>query len=248
MQGEFLEEDSLGSAVIGDSVALKMFTQPLAQSVLFSNASFHVSGVCVDPINNGKVTYVHMRALERFCGVSGPNILLIRLDPSIDRSIVLNRLRSVVAVLNGDFNVLELRQTVEANVSFLDYVWSTVITIPLFALAAAAFCLTDYVALTTSQQKEEYGILRAVGARPRTVLKIIVVQNMIVVLSSFGAGLALGLILSLLFLVQKPFVSACGVLEITAGMIVVLVVTFALSLYPSFRFSRKTTLKLIQEP
>lgn len=247
MQGEFLKEDCLGSAVIGDSLALKMFSQPLVQSIMLSNASFHISGVCVDPINNGKVTYVHMRALERLCGVSGPNILLFRLDPSSDRSDVLNRLRSVVAVLNGNFEVLELRETVEKNAGFLGYVWSTVATVPIFALAAAAFCLTDYVALMTSQQKEEFGILRAVGARPRTVLKIVVAQNVIVLLSSFGAGVAVGLMLSLLFLVQKPFVSAYGMLEISAGMLSVLAVTFAFSLYPSVRLSKKPTLELIRE-
>lgn len=247
MQGEFLKEDRLGSAVIGDSLALKMFSQPLVQSIMFSNASFHVSGVCVDPINNGKVTYVHMRTLESLCGVSGPNILLVRLDHSSDRSDILNRLRFVVTGLNGNFEVLELRETVEKNAGFLGYVWSTVATVPLFALAAAAFCLTDYVALTTSQQKEEFGILRAVGARPRTVLKIVAAQNMIVLLSSFGAGVAVGLMLSLLFLVQKPFVSTYGMLEISTGMLLVLAVTFAFSLYPSVRLSKKPILELIRE-
>jgi ABC-type antimicrobial peptide transport system permease subunit len=247
MQGEFLKEDSLGSVVIGDSLALKMFSQPLVQSIMFSNASFHVSGVCVDPINNGKVIYIHMKALASFCGVSGSNILLIRLDPSADRSVVLNRLKSVVAVLNGNFEVLELRETVEKNVGFLGYVWSMVATTPLFASVAAAFCLADYVALTTSQQKEEFGILRAVGARPKTILKILVAQNVIVLVSSFGAGLAVGLMFSLLFLIQKPFVSTYGLLEIFAGMISVLAVVFAFSLYPSFRLSRKPTLELIRE-
>ncbi len=251
MQGEFLKENMLGNAVIGDSLALKMFSQPLVQSVMFMNASFHVSGVCVDPINNGKVTYIHIRALEGLCRVPGPNILLVRLDPSLDRSDVLNRLKAVVASLNGslngNFEVLELRETVEKNSGFLGYVWSTVATIPLFALAAAAFCLTDYVALTTSQQKAEFGILRAVGARPRTVLKIVTAQNLIVLLSSFGAGVAVGLMLSLLFLVQKPFVSVYGMLEISGGMLSVLAVTFAFSLYPSVRLSKKPTLELIRE-
>jgi ABC-type antimicrobial peptide transport system permease subunit len=251
MQGEFLKENSLGNAVIGDSLALKMFSQPLVQSIKFMNASFHVSGVCVDPINNGKVTYVHIRALEEMCRAIGPNILLIRLDPSSNRSDVLNRLNSAVAglnaSLNGNFEVLELRETVEKNAGFLGYVWSTVATIPLFALVAAAFCLTDYVVLTTRQQKAEFGILRAVGARPRTILKIVTAQNVIVLLSSFGAGVVAGLMLSLLFLVQKPYVSAYGMLEISAGMLSVLGVTFAFSLYPSVRLSKKPTLELIRE-
>jgi ABC-type antimicrobial peptide transport system permease subunit len=86
-----------------------------------------------------------------------------------------------------------------------------------------------------------------VGARPRTVLKIVTAQNLIVLLSSFGAGVAVGLMLSLLFLVQKPFVSVYGMLEISAGMLSVLAVTFAFSLYPSVRLSKKPTLELIRE-
>jgi len=248
MEGEFLKENRLGNAVIGDSLALKMFKQPLVEGVMLMNANFHVVGLCVDPINNGKITYIHIRDLESLCGISGPNIVLVKLDPLADRLDVLNRLKSVVAGLNGKFEVLELREVVEKNTGFLGYVWSEVVTIPLFALAAAAFCLTDYVALTTSQQKVEFGILRAVGARPREVLKIITAQNVTVLLSSFGAGVAVGLMLTLLFLIQKPFVSAYGLLEIFGGMLSVLTVTFAFSLYPSIRFSRKPALELIQEP
>jgi ABC-type antimicrobial peptide transport system permease subunit len=115
-------------------------------------------------------------------------------------------------------------------------------------LAAAVFCLTDYVALTTSQQKVEFGILRAVGARPRAVLKIVAAQNVIVLLSSFGVGVEIGLMFSLLFLVQKPSVSVYGILEIFGGMLSALAITFVLSLYLAVRFSRKPILELIREP
>ena len=247
MQGEFLKDQDMGSAVIGDSVALKMFTRPLVQSVMFNNASFRISGVCVDPINNGKVMYVHMKVLEDLCDVSSPNIILVKLDPSSGRSDVLNKIRSTVAVFNDDFEVLELRENVEKNIGFLGYVWSAVTTIPLFVLGAAAFCLTDYVSLTTSQQKEEFGILKAVGAKSRTILKIVASQNLIVLLSSFGAGVAIGLMLSLLFLIQKPFISVYGTVEISAGLLSVLAVIFAFSLYPALRFSKKPALDLIRE-
>jgi ABC-type antimicrobial peptide transport system permease subunit len=248
MQGEFLKESTLGKAVVGDSLALKMFKQPLVQDIMMMNSNFHVVGVCVDPINNGKVTYVHITDLENISGVSGPNIVLVKLDPLADRSNVLNRLKSTVAGLNGKFEVLELREIVEKNSGFLGYVWSRVVTIQLLALAAAVFCLTDYVALTTSQQKVEFGILRAVGGRPRAVLKIVAAQNVIVLLSSFGVGVEIGLMFSLLFLVQKPSVSVYGILEIFGGMLSALAITFVLSLYLAVRFSRKPILELIREP
>lgn len=247
MQGELLREDSLESAVVGDSIAIKMFNQPLVQSITFSDAVFRVSGVCVDPVHNGKVTYVHIKALETLYGVSGPNVLFIGLDRSLERANALDELTSLVVGLKNDFDVYELREVVKKNAGFLSYVWSAVATVPLLTAAAAAFCLADYVALTTSQQRVEFGILRAVGARPKTVLKIVIAQNSIVLFASFGAGVAVGLMLSLLFLVQKPFFSAYGVLEMSIELLSVLGAIFVFSLYPSIRFARKSTVELIQE-
>ena len=69
MEGEFLREGDSLDAVLGDTEAQKMFEAPLYQNVSLFGKDFHITGVCLDPINNGNVTYVPLRSLQRVSGV-----------------------------------------------------------------------------------------------------------------------------------------------------------------------------------
>jgi putative ABC transport system permease protein len=120
--------------------------------------------------------------------------------------------------------------------------------IPLLTLVAGALCLVGYVALTINEQRQEFGILRAVGARSRTVLAIMSGQNIIISLSSFGAGVAVGLMLSLLLLIQQPVITVYGAMEIAVELLAILFAVFAFSLFPTVRFARKPVLEIIREP
>jgi ABC-type lipoprotein release transport system permease subunit len=74
LEGEFLKKDKSWEAVIGDSIAHKMFTLPLKQELIVfgreSNRFFNVTGVCVDPLNNGNVIYVPLEDLQNVTGIS----------------------------------------------------------------------------------------------------------------------------------------------------------------------------------
>ena len=89
MQGQFLKAEDAWEAVIGDSIAQTVFSQPLVQSIRMQNKTFSIVGVCFDPINNGNVTYVPLKKLQNITNVSHPNIVLIKLDPSVDRTATL---------------------------------------------------------------------------------------------------------------------------------------------------------------
>jgi len=248
MQGEFLQVNRTDGAVVGDSIALTMFSQPLVQGISFANSSFHVVGIVVDPINSGKVTYLHIKALQKLTGSADPNVVLVQIDSGANRSEVLNRLSAMAKTFNMNFEVVDLEQVLRQNIDFLGYVWSTITLIPLLTLVAGALCLVGYVALTIYEQRQEFGILRAVGARSRTVLAIMSGQNIIISLSSFGAGVAVGLMLSLLLLIQQPVITVYGAMEIAVELLAILFAVFAFSLFPTVRFARKPVLEIIREP
>ena len=88
-QGKFLKAEDAWEAVIGDSIAQTMFSQPLVQSIRMQNKTFSIVGVCLDPINNGKVTYVPLEKLQSVFNVSNPNIVFVKLDPSANRAATL---------------------------------------------------------------------------------------------------------------------------------------------------------------
>lgn len=244
LDGEFLKDDDSWQAVIGDSISQRMFTMPLNQSIKILNRSFDVVGVCLDPINNGKVTYVPLKALQNATGISRPNIMMIRIDLSSDRAEVLTQIRTSAKAVDPEFDALELQETLNNSLDFLSYIWSTVMFMPLIVLVTASLSLLCYVLLAINDQRQEFGIMRAIGANPGTVAKIISMQSFIVLISSYAAGVAIGIILTLMILMQNPLVTSYSILEIAGWLLIALATTFCFSLYPAIKFSKRPILEI----
>jgi len=247
IEDDFLEENSEWGVVVGDSLARKMFSAPLSQSILFRGRIFYVIGVCLDPINNGNVTYVSLQVLQNAIDVSKPNVVMVRVD-SANRAEILEEIETAVEDVDPEFRVFELNEVLDANLSFLGHIWSIIMFLPLLSLIAASLCLIGYVVLAIADQRRELGVLRALGIKPKTVAKIVSEQSFIILLSSFGAGVPIGIILTLLILVPEPIVTGYTVLEIAGWLLVALLVVFASSLYPIVKFARKPILEIMNQP
>jgi ABC-type antimicrobial peptide transport system permease subunit len=251
LDGSFLS--ATWQAVVGDTLSKNLFSDPLAsdqhtaQGLIVLGRSLTVVGVCLDPINNGKVAYVSFQTLQNASGVLGPNVALLKPDPSIDRTTFLNQLRANVSAINPEFAVFDLNEVLDKSLGFVSYTWSTVTILPLFSLVAASLCLVGYVMLAVDEQRQEFGVLRAVGAKPSMVLNVVSGQSLLVLLSSYGIGIAFGIIATLLILVQEPLVTVYTVFEISGFLTVALIATFISSLYPALRFARKPLLEMMRQ-
>jgi ABC-type lipoprotein release transport system permease subunit len=245
LDGEFLKENQSWEAVIGDSLAQGMFTVPLNQGISLHGEAFDIVGVCLDPINNGNVTYVRLKDLENTTGVSKPNIVMVKISPLANRMAVLSNLTTEIESLNSEFDVLDLNEVLDKNLSFVGYIWSTIMFLPLISLFAASLCLIAYVMLTITEQRQEFGVLRALGANPKTIIKIVSGQSLVVLLSSCAAGIAFGIIVTLLILVPEPIVTGFTVAEISGWLLTALAATFIFSLYPAIRFAKKPILEIM---
>jgi len=245
IKGRFLNTEDALEAVIGDSISQTMFSQPLSQSIRLQNRTFSIVGVCVDPINNGKVTYVPLEQLQNLTNTSNPNIVLVKLDPSADRSATLTQIKDEIASVNSDLTVFEVDEVLQKNLSFLGSAWSTVMLLPLFTLTSAALCLIGYTMLAVDEQRQEFAILRATGTKPNAVIAILAVQSLVVLLSSFAVGISLGVITTLLILVPNPVVTTVTLLEVAAWLFTALAGMFLLSLYPAARFAKTPILKIM---
>ena len=136
------------------------------------------------------------------------------LDSSVDRSSVILQIQKRLAHVNSDLTVFELNEALEKNIGFLETIWSVVMFIPLFTLGAATLCLIGYLLLTVDEQHQEFAVLRAIGAKPKTVVTILATQSLIVLLSSFAVGISRGVIITLLILTPQPVVTSFTILEI----------------------------------
>jgi putative ABC transport system permease protein len=247
VDGAFPSSSNADEAVVGDTVSTEMFTDPLAQKVRVFNMSLDVVGVCIDPINNGRVVYVPIKMLENLIGAQGPNLALVGIDPSVNRTDFLSRLYAVVHSQDANFTVLDLQYALSRSVDYLGYVWSPILFLPLLSLVTACLVLVGFVVLTIDEHRQEFGVLRAVGASPRAVIRVVSAQNMFIVLPSYGVGVALGIMITELILVQNPLVTSFTLLKIAGLLAVGLVATFLSSLYPALRFAHKPLLETMRE-
>jgi len=245
IKGRFLNNEDTLEAVIGDSISQTMFSQPLLQSIRLQNLTFSIAGVCVDPINNGKVTYVPLEQLQNLTNTSNPNIVLVKLYSSADRSATLTQIKGEITSVNSDLTVFELNEVLQENLSFLGSTWSTVMLLPLFTLASAALCLIGYTMLAVDEQRQEFAILRATGTKPNAVTAILAIQSIVVLLSSFAVGISLGVITTLLILVPNSVVTTVTILEVATLLFTALAGMFLLSLYPAARFAKTPILKIM---
>ena len=245
VQGRLLENANETNCVIGDSIANTMFSQPLAQSLKTANQQFAIIGVCVDPINNGKVAYVPLRTLQEAKGVGAPNIVFAALDPNVDLTALKEQITAIVKSTSSDLMVFELDDIVDKNTAFLGSSWSTVMLLPTFSMSSAALCLMAYVMLAIDEQRQEFGILRAIGAKPKAVTNILAVQSGIVLLSSCGFGLSLGTITTMMVLMRQPLVTSLTIVEIAGWLLATIAGMFILSLVPAFKLSKTPLLRIM---
>jgi putative ABC transport system permease protein len=117
--------------------------------------------------------------------------------------------------------------------------------LPLLTLASAAMSLVGYMMLSVDEQRQEFAMLRAVGAKPRLIVGISAIQGAIVLFSSFGVGLSLGVIGTLLILMAHPLVTGVTIASIGAWLLSALAAMYLLSLYPAFKLSKAPILKIM---
>jgi len=255
VKGRFLTAEETDEAVIGDSIAQTMFSSdphagihladPLLQGIRLQNWSFSIVGVVVDPINNGKVTYVLIEKLQNLTGISDANMVLVKIDKSADRSAVLAQIKNEVSRVNAVFSAFDLDEVRQENLGFLGSAWSAVMLLPLFTLTSATLCLIGYSMLALEEQRQEFAVLRAMGAKPETVVTILAIQSLIVLISSLAVGVSLGIIITLMILTQQPVVTIFSILEISGWLSAALVGMLLLSLWPAVKFAKKPILKIM---
>jgi ABC-type antimicrobial peptide transport system permease subunit len=258
--GQFLNSTSNLEAIVGDTVALVMYKSydiplgnrkqtiigdPLREGIRIQNTTFSITGICLDPINNGIVTYVSLNVLEEITGISNPNIILISVDSSANYANTLSQVQEVLATVDSDLIAIDLNQVLYENVNFLGSLWSVIMLLPIFALVAAAICLINYLMIAIDEQRQEFGILRATGGKPRTIMSILAVQSFTVLISSFAVGTSIGTIITILILTTEPVVSAFTILIISSLLLVALSGIFLISLYPAIKFSKKSMVEIM---
>jgi ABC-type antimicrobial peptide transport system permease subunit len=253
IKGRFLTNNA--EAVIGDSLAGTMYVQdlkaninmsdPLLEGIAVAGGAFNIVGVCIDPINNGYVTYVSLEGLKSATGIAHNNLIIAELSNSIDRNLAIGEIQDTVEPYG--LEVYDLNLSVEKNAAFLSLSWQTVMLLPLATLVSAAICLVAYMMLAIDEQHQEFAIIRAIGAKPSFIVSISAIQSAVVLLSSFGVGLSFGTIITYMILIANPTITPVTIILIAGWLIGALTAIFILSLYPAIKLSKKPILQIMAQ-
>ena len=241
--GRGLNKTDMHSALVGDSLTMILLTSPEKQGIELLNNEFRITGVCQDPLNNGNVIYVPLKALRSISGQNEPNLLLLQIDPS-ELSHTVTRIREEIEGTGLD--MVELDEVLQKHLSFLNTGWSLVALAPLFSLAAAVLCLSGYMTLLISTQRRDLVIMKAIGVKLQGITKIVLVQALIIVLVSGAVGLSAGLLISF-FLLPEPVISVASIVTIFLSFFLALAFLAICSLYPTVRTVKKSVIKAISE-
>jgi ABC-type branched-subunit amino acid transport system ATPase component len=175
------------------------------------------------------------------CGPSGSGkTTLLNIISGIDRPT-----SGKVFVLGEDLTVFDLNEPLEKNAGFLEATWSVIMFLPLFSLVAATLSLIAYLVLVIDEQRHEFAVLRAMGAKSKTVIAILAVQSLLVLLSSFAIGISFGVIITLMILMAQPVVTSYTLILIAGWLFAALFGMFILSFWPALRFAKKPILKIM---
>lgn len=241
--GRRLEEMGPNGALIGNSVALKTFDNALEQVFKMSDLEFNITGVCIDPVNNGEVIYAPISTLSSLHGEHGCNLLLLQID-SRNHAETLSRIEAEI----NDTNLMlfDLNTVLNSHTRFLDYTWSMVLPLSLSSLLNAVFCLLGYMALALMSQRRDLGIMMALGAKPRTMIKILLSQSLMLVIISGVVGVSLGLAVTFTFFIPEATISQSSLLMVAGSILLVLSVMSVSGVYPAMNIARRPTSETIR--
>jgi len=225
-------------------LALEIFTDFQKQDVEIFDQRFTIAGVCLDPLNNGKVVYVPLKTLlpqDQSCY----NLLLLKIESSLYSQVV----TEIETNISGTrLELLELNGVLEKHLGFLNIVWSSIMLLPLLSLVTAIICLLSYMMLSVAGQQHEFGVMRALGTKPKGILKIVLAQALIIVLISGTAGVFIGLVIAFVFLIPEPILTFQNIVTIAAWMLLASGILSLSSLYPAAKVVKKPVASIITQP
>ncbi len=99
--------------------------------------------------------------------------------------------------------------------------------------------------LSIAGQQREFGIMRALGAKPRSIMKIIFTQALLITLVSGAIGISVGLFVTFVFLIPEPVVSQYTLVSVAGWLLLALGLLCLSSLYPAMKAVKKSVVGAI---
>jgi len=201
--GFLQSSDAQYTMIAGDSLVGNIVQMPfnLSQISVFGYR-YDVRSALVDPLNAGRVLYTPVQTLQRNLGVSGYNVMLLKVnnDPAVLSAVT--RLASSYGLVVGSQDTI-----LNSNLGFMNGTWSYIFLIPILTLALTCGILLSYLATNFSRRFNDYVVLKVLGANVWYRLRLLLWESWGVLAISMLIALPVAWAVSIFFLVPDPIVS-----------------------------------------
>src|SRR6266571_4964068 len=195
--------DAPYTMIAGDSLVGNIVQTPfnLSQVSAFGYR-YDVKSALVDPLNAGRVLYAPVQTLQKSLGLTGFNVLLLKVnnDPTVLSSV------SQLASSFG-FTVGSQDPILKSNLAFLNGIWSHIFLIPILSLSLTCSILLSYLATNFSRRFNDYVVLKVLGANVWYRLGLLLWESWGVLAISMLIAIPVAWAISIFFLVPDPSVS-----------------------------------------
>src|SRR6266568_4857219 len=195
--------DAPYTMIAGDSLVGNIVQTPfnLSQVSAFGYR-YDVKSALVDPLNAGRVLYAPVQTLQKSLGLTGFNVLLLKVnnDPTVLSSV------SQLASSFG-FTVGSQDPILKSNLAFLNGIWSHIFLIPILSLSLTCSILLSYLATNFSRRFNDYVVLKVLGANVWYRLRLLLWESWGVLAISMLIAIPVAWAVSIFFLIPDPIVS-----------------------------------------
>jgi ABC-type antimicrobial peptide transport system permease subunit len=195
----FTNEDAYENITIGDGLAYNLFDYALDQKLELSSYgnSFKISGVVIDSFYSGWVGYIGINETRIILNLMNEeiNLLVLKLSPGSYLE-VQNELNNISATLGDNYTHLRLDGVFEKNLNFI----SNLSLYPMFLIVViailAVLSLYNYQKGGIIEKARDFLIMKAVGAKNRSLKRILFFESLFVIVPSLLISLGIGMILN----------------------------------------------------
>lgn len=201
--GAFLPEAELdrGASVVvlGHTVARELFDEanPLGATVRIGSWRMRVVGVLRERgrqlgIDVDEVVFIPVASGMRLANESSVSRIMLELWPRADQAEVIAQAKRLLIDRHDeeDFTLMSQDAVLESLSSILAILTLVVAAIASVSLAVAGIGIMNVMLVSVSERREEVGLLKAVGATPRQILSVFLLEAAL--LSTAGGVLGLG--------------------------------------------------------
>ena len=232
IEGRFFDEtDYYYNMCVGDGLAYNFFDYALSQSLELEsfNKIFHISGVVVDSFYNGYAGYVDLDEFQEVINVSSDSVNIVLVQYSGELSELENRLTPIIQkTLGDDFKIMALDGIFQDNVNAL----RSLMVYPLFMIFIISiigiYSLFNYQKAGLAEKIRDFSIIRAVGAKYRSIRRILFFESLFILVPSSLISLAMGMIVNSIILVDPISLPPIYVPFVMMGVILVIFLAFHL--------------------